>query len=200
MKIGVDDMSILKLSESEIRALRDTAQKYGDEFYPALNKDQVATCISVKKGVKVRFPVPEVYLSARAVLDDRTPSERLSNEGSKKRNYALVSIISKVVITLIISVIFTMFVKDVTSEMDAAEAAGKFAVRMMNLCTSGFMGFIVGGQLNDIDAEYVDLRVEVFEEYLADKDFKPISVKEEAREQFVERVKQEQVLQIGVRK
>lgn len=197
MKVGVDDMSILKLSEPDIKALLDTPQKYDGEFYPALNKDQIRACLAVKRGVKVRFPVPEVYLSAKAVLDDRTTSERLSSEGAKKRNYALISIVSKVVVTLVISMIFTMFVRDLTSEMDTMEAAGKFATRMANLCTSGFMGFIVGGQLNDIDAEYVDLRVEVFEEFLADKSFKPLSVKEEAKQQFAERVREEQVLRIG---
>lgn len=197
MGAGVDDVSILRLSEPEIKALLNTPQKYGDEFYPALNKDQVAACLSVSRGVKVKFPVPEVYLSAKALLDDRTPSERLSNEGAKKRNYALLSIASKVIATLVVSMIFTMFARDLTSEMDAVEAAGKFATRMTNLFTSGFMGFIVGGQLNDIDAEYIELRIGVLKEYLSDTSFKPTSVKEEAREQFIDRVRKEQVLQIG---
>lgn len=196
LSVGVDDFTILNLSDSEIKGLLHKAQRYDNVFYPALDERQVKTCIDVKKGVKVKFPVPEVYLSAKSILDDRTPSERLSNEGKKKRNYAMLSIVSKIGVAIIVSVIFTMFVKDLTEEMDALEAAGKFAVRMMNLFTSSFMGYIVGGQLNDIDAEYVDLRIEVFGDYLSDKDFQPKSVKEEAREQFIERVQEEQVLQI----
>lgn len=195
-KVGIDDASILDLSEPEIKALLNKAQRYDGEFYPALNETQIKTCLHIKHGIKIKFPAPEVYLSARAVLDDRTPSERLSDEGKKKRNYAMLSILSKVVMVIIISGIFVMFVRDVASEMDAMEAAGKFVVRMVNLFTSSLMGYIVGGQLNDIDAEYVDLRIEIFEDFLNDKDFKPMTVKEEAREQFIERVKQEQVLQL----
>ena len=184
MHVGIDDATVLDLSEPEIKGLLDEAKMYRDVPYPALNREQIRACLSIKRGVRVKFPVPEVYLSARAVLDDRTRSERLANEGSKKRNYALLSIISKVVMTLLISVIFTMFVRDLTQEADVATAAGKFATRMMNLFTSSFMGFLVGGQLNDLDAEYVDLRTETFEEFLADTGFKPKSVKEEALEQI----------------
>lgn len=195
MKVGIDDLSVLRLSEPEVKALLDTPQKYGDTYYPALNKAQVKTVLSVKNGVKMRFPVPEVYLSAKAVLDGRTTSERLDNEGSKKRNYAMLSIVSKVIMTLLVSMIFTMFVRDLATQVDPLGASGVFATRMTNLFTSSLMGYIVGGQLNDIDAEYVDLRVEVFEEYLADKEFKPISAQEEAREQYVERVQKEQSAQ-----
>jgi len=183
-KAGVDDPTILNLTEDQILKLTESAQKYGDEYYPALTKAQAKLCIALKSGVKVHFPSPEVYLSAKSVLDDRTPSERLSSEGKKKSGYALVSIASKVIMTIAVSMIFTMFVRDTMENADAMEAAGKFAVRMMNLCTSSFLGFIIGGQLNDIDAEYVDLRVEVFEDYLHDDTYRPMTVKEAAKAEY----------------
>lgn len=196
MRVGVDDMSVLKLSESEIKSLLGKAQSYNGDFYQSLTKKQVKACLYVKSGIRVNFPVPEDYLSAKSILDDRTPSERLANEGSKKRNFATLSIASKLVFTILTMGVFTVFVRDLSSDMDGLAAAGKFSVRMMNLFTSSLMGYVVGGQLNDMDAEYVNLRVEVFEEYLSDRDFKPKSVKELAKEEFAERVKKENVLML----
>lgn len=192
--VGVEDMRLLGLSESEVKGLLDAAQKYDGRFYAALDKRQVRMVLAIKRGVRVKFPAPEVYLTAKSVLDDRTPSERLSNEGSKKRNFAVISIASKVVMVFMLSMIFTMFVRDVAGQSDPLTAAGKFAVRMMNMLSSSFMGFIVGGQLNDIDAEYVNLRVEVFNDYLTDKEFVPQSAEDEAKEEFKARVAKEQVL------
>ena len=54
-----------------------------------------------------------------------------------------------------------------------------------------FMGFIVGEQLNNLDAEYIEMRTEIHEEYLADKDFKTKSVKDEALEEIKQRSEQE---------
>ena len=193
---GIDDLRLLNLSEPEIKGLLNTAQRYNGTYYGALNAEQVKALLGVKRGIKVHFPRPEAYLSAHTILDNRTPSERINDEGSKKRNFALLSIGSKVLMVFLVSMIFTMFVKDMAEELDPLEAAGKFAIRMLNFFSSGFMGFIVGGQLNDIDAEYIDLRTNIFEEFLSDKDFKSKTIEEEAKDEFVERVRREQVLKL----
>ena len=49
------------------------------------------------------------------------------------------------------------------------------------LVSSSFMGYIVGCQINDIDAEYIEMRIVVQNMFLQDKEFKPIDSQEEAK-------------------
>ena len=50
--------------------------------------------------------------------------------------------------------------------------------------------------LNDIDAEYIEMRTQVHTRYMQDSGFKPLSQQEEAKKEFVERVEKEQVLKL----
>ena len=189
---GVEDVTVLDLSVPEIESLTNQAQLINNVPYPALTEEQVKACVLIKsKGIKVKLPPPEYYLSAKTISDSRTPSERANNEGRKKRNFALTSIVSKIIMVIVVSMIFTMFARDLATQLDAGKATAKFAVRMMNLFSSMFMEFIVGGQLNDIDAEYVEMRTEIHEEYLVDKDFETKSIKDEALDEIKQRSEQE---------
>lgn len=189
---GIEDATILNLSVPEIESLTNQAQLINNTPYPALTEEQVKACVLIKsKGIKLKLPPPEYYLSAKTISDSRTPSERANNEGKKKRDFALVSIISKIVMVIVVSMIFTMFARDLATKLDVGKASAKFAVRMMNLFSSMFMGFIVGEQLNNLDAEYIEMRTEIHEEYLADKDFKTKSIKEEALDEIKQRSEQE---------
>lgn len=188
---GIEDITILNLSVPEIQSLTNQAQLINDIPYPALTEEQVRVCLKLKDGLKVKLPPPEYYLSAKTISDSRTPSERANSEGRKKRDFALVSIVSKIVIVIVVSMIFTMFARDLATKLDVGKASAKFAVRMMNLFSSMFMGFIVGGQLNDIDAEYVEMRTEIHEEYLADDKFETKSIKQEALEEIKQRSQQD---------
>ena len=76
---------------------------------------------------------------------------------------------------------------------------GQLVARLLALVSSSFMGYIVGCQINDIDAEYIEMRIVVQNMFLQDKEFKPIDTQEEAKQEFIERVKKEQVLQIEKR-
>ena len=80
--------------------------------------------------------------------------------------------------------------------MAIAAALAKFVSRVWAMISSAFMGYMVGTQMNDIDAEYIEMRVQVHTRYLQDQEFKPLSQQDEAKQEFVERVREEQVLQL----
>lgn len=196
-EIGVEDFSVYNLSIAEIKALT-LPQKYNGEFYDALTKKQINTLIKLKeKGIQVQFVAPEYYLSVQGIKDVRTVSERSTREGEQKGKLVFVSIASKLLLTISFSVIFALFVRDVSSgEYAPVEVATKLFSRLFAFFTSIFMGFLVGSQINDIDAEYIDMRTGVHTDFLEDKEFKEKDIKEIAKEAFINRVKEEQVLKL----
>lgn len=195
---GIEDFSVLNLEYSEINALLEKAQKYGDHYYKGLSKHQIRTIIAVKRGKhKVDLVEPEYYLSVKNLVDARTITERSSKEGIKKGLYLTRSIVSRVVLTVLTAMIFASLMRDVAAEGDVAEATLKFISRLWAMISSSFMGYIVGCQINDIDAEYINMRVTVHNMFLQDDSFVPLDEQEEARQEFIERVKKENVLQLS---
>lgn len=194
---GIDDHDVLELTIAEIKAL-NVPQKYNGIFYDALTKSQIKLLLKIKEqGLNIKFVAPEYYLSAQGIKDTRTVSERSQEEGTKKGRIVFASVASKLLLTIAFSVIFALFVKDVAGgEYTPAEVATKLFARLFAFFSSVFMGYLVGCQINDIDSEYVDLRTGVHQDFLEDKDFKAKDLKEIAKEHFIDRVKDEQVLQL----
>lgn len=194
---GIEDFNVLTLECAEINALLKTPQKYGDRYYKGLSKEQIKTVIDIKHGkYKVVLVEPEYYLSVKNLIDPRTITERSSKEGLKKGLYLTRSIVARVVLTVITAMIFASLMRDLGADGDVAEATMQFISRLWAMISSAFMGYIVGCQINDIDAEYINMRVTVHNMYLQDKDFKPMDEQEEAKQQFIDRVKKESVLQL----
>lgn len=195
--VGIEDFSVLDLEYAEIRSLLETPQKYNGKYYKGLSKKQVDTLIKIKKNkVKIDLVEPDYYLSVKNLIDNRTITERSSKEGTKKSLYLTRSIVSKLLLTIVTAMIFASLMRDLTASVDVAKAAQNFLSRIWSMCSSSFMGFIVGTQINDIDAEYIEMRIAVQNMFLQDKDFKPLSTQEEAKMEFIERVKKENVLQL----
>lgn len=195
---GIEDVTVLDLEFAEVKALLETPQKYGDRYYKGMSKQQIKVILDIKSGkYTLQLVEPEYYLSIKNLIDPRTITERSSKEGLKKGLYLTRSIVSRVVLTVITAMIFASLMRDLGAEGDAAEATLKFISRLWAMISSAFMGYIVGCQINDIDAEYIEMRVIVHNMYLQDKEFKPIDEQEEAKQEFIERVKKENVLQIG---
>jgi hypothetical protein len=198
--VGIEDFSVLELEYAEIKSLLEMPQKYNGKFYKGLSKEQIDTILKIKrKGIKIDLVDPDYYLSVKNLTDNRTISERSSKEGIKKGLFLTRSVIFKVLITIMVAVIFGAFVAEISDKGIGQEAIGQFVARLWALVSSSFMGYIVGCQINDIDAEYIEMRVNVQNMFLQDKEFKPIDTQEEAKQAFIERVKEEQVLQIEKR-
>ena len=206
--LGIDDVLILELDDLQLLELTQNAQKYPiptadndndrkGRYFKKITKDQYKGVLEIKKAdLSVKFVEPEYYLSVKNLSDNRTVSERSANEGRKKRFVLSSSIFSKLLITIVSAMIFASLVRDLTTDVDQAAAWAKFASRMWAMISSLFMGYIVGVQMNDIDAEYIDMRVQVHTRYLQDSGFEPLTQQEEAKQEFVNRVKEEQVLQL----
>ena len=206
--LGIDDVLILELDDNQLLELSKNAQRYPiptadneedqkGRYFKKITEEQYQGIVEIKKSdAKIRFVEPEYYLSVKNLADTRTVSERAANEGKKKRFVLSSSIMSKLVMTILSAMIFASLVRDLTSDVDQAAAWAKFASRMWAMISSSFMGYIVGVQMNDIDAEYIEMRVQIHKRYMQDTEFKPLSQQEEARKEFVERVKEEQVLKL----
>lgn len=194
---GVEDLTLLDLERAEIEALLDTPQKYGDRYYKGLSKRQIRAILDIKGGkYRVHLVEPDYYLSVKNLIDPRTITERSSKEGIKKGLYLTRSIVSRVTMTVITAMIFASLMRDLSSDADAATAVMKFISRLWAMISSAFMGYIVGCQINDIDAEYISMRVTVHNMFVQDKEFKPADDQEEARQAFIERVRKENVLSL----
>ena len=193
---GIEDLSILKLNIHEIEQLTKP-QKFNGEFYDCLTKEQIDLVKRIKtKGIQLKFVPPEYYLSVQGIKDARTRSERAGGEGAQKGRILFSSITSKILLTIAFSVVWALFARDLASgEYTAIEIATKLFSRLFAFFTSAFMGYIVGCQINDIDAEYIEMRTSVHTDFLEDKDFVAKDVKEIAKEAFINRVKEEQVIQ-----
>ena len=195
--INVEDFTVLDLENSQIKALIETPQKYGDRFYKGLTKQQVKEILDIKNGkLNISLVEPAYYLSAKSLIDTRTISERSGKEGIVKGLYLARSIISKVALGIITAMIFASLMRDLTATRDVAVALQKFLSRIWAMVSSVFMGYIVGCQINDIDAEYIDMRVAVQNMYLQDTEFTPVAQQEEAKQEFIERVKSEQLIEM----
>lgn len=194
---GITDPSVYKLTVKEIKSLT-VPQKFNGEFYDQLTKKQIKFLVNLKeKGLDLKFVAPEYYLSVQGIKDKRTVSERSMEEGIQKGRLVFASLVSKLFLTISFSIIFALFVKDMASgEYTPVEIATKLFSRLFAFFTSVFMGYLVGAQINDIDAEYIEMRTGVHTDFLEDKDFVAKDVKEIAKEAFINRVKEEQVLKL----
>ncbi len=193
LKNKIEDTDILKLSLKEIKSLIDTPQKIEGIFYRGITKRQYKALKRIKNGkLKIDLVEPTYYLTFKAIDSDKTITERSGKESTKKTWLMVYSVGSKVIITLIVAMIMASFVRDTASgDSDLANSFLKFFNRMFALITSSFMGFIVGSQTNDIDAEFIEMRVLVQEMYLQYTTFVPLSEQELAKQEYIERVKKE---------
>lgn len=206
--LGIDDLYILELDDHQLLELASNAQRYPipratneedrkGRYFKKITMEQYKGILEIQKTEsKIKFVEPEYYLSVKNLTDTRTVSERAYNENRKKRFFLSSSIISKLVITIVSAMIFASLVRDLTADVDQAAAWAKFASRVWAMISSSFMGYIVGVQMNDIDAEYIEMRIQIHTRYMQDKEFKPLTQQEEAKKEFVERVKEEQVLKL----
>lgn len=184
---GVEDPSVLSLEYDEIKSLLEKPQRFNGRYYKGLSKEQINVVIDIKNGkYKVVLVEPEYYLSVKNLIDSRTITERSSKEGLKKGLYLTRSVVSKVVMTVLTAIIFASLMRDLAAEQDIAEASLKFVSRLWSMVSSAFMGYIVGCQINDIDAEYVNMRVAVHNMFLQDKSFVPEDEQAEAKRMFDE--------------
>lgn len=188
-KLGVP-FSVFGLTEPEIEALT-VAQKYGDEFYKPLTKEQIKGVIRLKrKNGAIRFVSPNYYTSCKSMSSEKNLSEIAAGENEKKVLTVVFQLLVKMVATFVFSAILASLVRDVTQDGGStAQAWMRFLSRMTSFTSSSFLGYTLGCKINDMDAFYISKRVEVHTQYLEDKTFVP---QDEGKEAFKERCLKEE--------
>lgn len=200
---GIKDYSILDLDRTEIKQLIDKPCTFGDRAYSSISKEQAKVLLEIKEGKRgISLPDPSYYLTMKSISGTKTISERASNETKKKGLYITQSFVSKMVMTLMVAMIFSSLVYDQAQGGDTADNLMKFTSRMMSLGSGMFSGFILGCQINDIDAEYIEMRVIAHEKFLNDKTFKPKSNEEIAKEEYAKyemehKVEEEKMIKVN---
>ena len=194
-KLGIDDYTILQLDDGQIKSLKDNPQKFNGRYYSQLSEDIVKDVLKIKNVSKhIDLVEPEYYLTVSSIDSDRTTSEKSGREQKVKTIKLIVSVIGKIILTLIPAMIMAMFVKEVIeegAEGGAAEAVSKFVSRMFALISSAFYGYFIGCQQNDIEADYINLKSDVHQAFLEDKEFVAVDQQELAKQEYIDRVKRE---------
>lgn len=182
IKEGIDDASVLDMSDGEIESLIGTPREINGRWHKGLTKRQAKRVKRIKR-MKIRLVDATYYLTdSKRSEGSKTVSERSGSEDLKKAGLLSYSIISKTVMSVVIAIIFASLVYDTTSGVQQAEAWMKFASRLFSMATSGFMGYTVGCQTNDIDADYINMRSIVHETFLQDHSYVFITEEEELKE------------------
>lgn len=186
LRLGIEDFEVLNLEICDIKSLNEPKNING-RYYKSMTDKQIEGVIRLREKPPIaKFVDPNYYLTTKSYGSNKTISEQAGKEGGKKTALMSYSIVSKALVTVLVAVVLSSFVADVASGVGQAQAWGKFIQRMFSLCTSSFMGYVVGCQSNDIDAYYIGLRVEVITQFANDRSYVPISLQEEAKREFDE--------------
>lgn len=195
--VGITNLAYLDLSYNELEAL--LAQPYSKElpsgktYFNQINKEQYETILKIKNGKNaIPFINPTEYLvlskGSRIVSDSR----KLSQQAKKETMTMVVDVGSRMVSVLMFGMIMGAFVVESLSEdADITRNLMDLFTRLSTALTSAFMGYMSGCKLNDITAEYINIKIAVHLQYLDDREFKPLSEQEIAKRNFAEFVKKE---------
>lgn len=182
IKEGIEDMSVLEMSDAEIDSLIGSPKEINGHWHRGLTKKQAKAAKRIK-GMRIKLVDATYYLSdSKRGGGNKTITERSGGEDGKKAGLLSYSIISRSAMSVVIAMIFASLIYDSNSGIQQAEAWMKFASRMFSMATSGFMGYTVGCQTNDIDADYISMRSIVHETFLQDHSYVFITEEEELRE------------------
>lgn len=195
LRLGID-YKVYELSDEEIMSL-EKPQRINNVFFKKLTKKQISEVIALKKHVKkIKMVSPNYYVSYQSFSSEKNLSEIASSEIMKKVSTIALNMVSKLITTFVGAFILGSLVLDLTQ--DPTMVAGYFMTflsRMFCFISSSFSGYMLGCKINDLDAFYITKRIEAHKLYLEDTNFKPV---DEAKQEFIDRVKEETILIGGV--
>lgn len=192
--VGIVNKGYLNLSLNDLKGLLQAPQKIENVYYKQLTKKQYMVIKDIIKGKeRIAFVAPESYLKVQGIDEKKTISEKQANKEHKKTAYLAWSVFFKLTMALIVGFIFTSLVYDSSQGKAQAEVLMNLASRLSAMTTSSFFGYLVGQQINDIDADYTNDKTLVMEMFLSDKDFKAKTEQEIAREEWLKKEKEERI-------
>ena len=211
---GITNQAYLELDESTLKDLvlapnKELAVQYGVR---QITKEQFKIIMAIKTGkTSMKFLNVDDYLLEKTMGVDQTDEEVLVNQ-FKKRNWMFgEKISSRILILIVTAVTFGCIgwevMEDIGGKLD--EMARTFTIlwdiltKLATAVTSAFIGFYDGGLFNDFDANYLQIKTNVHIQFKTDKDFKPLTEQELAKEEYIkyhqeQEEKERQRLGIGI--
>lgn len=192
---GIENTHYFDLSREELKQVLKqpmTTGSGGDKvYYRQLTKKQYKLILDILDGKYViNFVSPDTYRKLSKIDTDKTTSEKLANQQKKKTYTVINSVFTKTLIVLASGLIFGALIP--TDDVQTiGETFMKLFTRLFSFTSAGFVGFVLGGQINDIDAEYIREKIDVHKRFASDKTFKPLSEQELAKQEFAEFVKEQ---------
>lgn len=192
---GLENTHYFELTREELKLLLKqplSRGSGGDKIYfRQLNKKQYKLIIDILDGKYViNFVSPDTYRKLSKIDTDKNTSEKLANQQKKKTLTVVNSVFTKTLIVLATGLIFSALVPTGV-EQTMGETFLKLFTRLFSFTSAGFVGFMLGGQINDIDAEYIKDKIDVHKRFVSDKNFVPLSEQELAKKEFAEYVKEQ---------
>lgn len=193
---GLTNTAYLDLDECDLKNLvlapnKELGDKYGVR---QITQEQFEVIMAIKNGkTSMRFLSVDDYLLEKTMGIDQTDEEVLVNQ-FKKRNWMFgEKISSRVLILIVISVTFGCIgwstIQNMEGDMTAAQRAftiiWDILTKLATAISSALIGFFDGGKFNDFDASYLQIKTNVHSQFKDDKEFKPLSEKELAKEEYV---------------
>lgn len=184
LSLGVP-FSLFSLNKTEICSLI-VPNKINGTFYQALTKEQINAILRLKKKVgEIKFVSPNYYTSVKSFMSDKNLSEIASGENKKKVATVIFQLTLKILLSFIFAAILASLVRDITQEGgSSAQAWMRFLSRIFAYVSSSYLGFNIGCKMNDLDAFYIQKRVEAHTLYIEDKTFIYVDEAKEEYEKF----------------
>lgn len=192
---GIENTHYFELSREELKlCLKQPLSRGsgGDKIYfRQLTKKQYKLILDILDGNQViHFVSPDTYRKLSKIDLDRNTSEKLANQQKKKTAMVINSVFTKSLAVLASGLIFSALVPT-GAEQSVGETFLKLFTRLFSFTSAGFVGFMLGGQINDIDAEYIRDKIDIHKRFAFDKDFKPLSEQELAKKEFAKYVQEQ---------
>lgn len=199
--VGIKDLGYLKLDFNTLEELLTHSMKIDNYYYKQLSKEQYNMILFVLKGKsRIKFIKWSDYLSERTYNRELEISEILSREARDLRMTMYKQVFSKVLFGFLIGAIFISVVveravpsEDTTHEEIVArnwEVVINLISRLFNAIWSAFMGYLTGKKINDEESMYINYKHVIHKKYINDKNFKPKTEQELAREEWLKEEKE----------
>ena len=195
-KVGITNLSYLEINECDLRNLMVAPDKELGERYGVrqITKEQFDVIMNIKKGKSaIKFLSVDDYLLEKTMGVDLTDEEILVNQFKKRNLMFGEKISSRVLILVVVAVTFGCIKwsvdKSLEGDMDTMQRT--FTIiwdilsKLFTAVSSALIGYFDGGKFNDFDANYLQIKTNVHIQYLSDKEFKPLTEQELAREEFI---------------
>lgn len=195
--VGITNLAYLDLDECTLRNLTTAPDKaLGDKYgVRQISEQQFEAIMAIKTGkTALQYLNVDDYLLEKSMGIEQTDEEVLVNQ-FKKRNWIFGEKIgSRVLVLVVISILLGSIgwgTLETMGEQTMSEAQRAFLIlwdiftKLCTAATSAFIGFFDGGKFNDFDAQYLQMKVNVHTQFLEDTDFKPLTEKELAKEEYI---------------